>query len=113
MQELETFSNVDECRIERLLLSNTTINIQFKDISRDDVKTNVGLPQGDATSVTFFNIAFENSLRSLREAMNKRKPDIEHSYSQRSSLLKELIYPDDSDFPTEERTFEKYSERRI
>ena len=98
MQELKTFLDEDKCRIPRLLLSDMTINIQFRDISGYDVKTNVGSPQGDAISGTFFNVALEN-----REEMNERKSDIEHSYSKRLSLLKKLIYTDDCDFPTEER----------
>ena len=57
----------------RLLLSNTSINTKFGDISRDYVKTNVASPQSDGT---FFNIALEKSLKSFREEMNKRKPDI-------------------------------------
>lgn len=52
----------------RLLLSNTSINMKFGDISRDDIKTNVGSPQSDGT---FFNIALEKSLKSFREEMNK------------------------------------------
>ena len=62
-----------------LLLSNTTSNIQIGDISGNNVKTNVGSPQGDAISGIFFNIALGNSLRSLKEEMNKRKPDVGHS----------------------------------
>lgn len=53
MQELETFSEEEECRMARPLLSNTAVNIQFGDISGDDVKTNAGSPQGDAISGTF------------------------------------------------------------
>ena len=49
---------------------------------------------------TFFNIAFEKSLRNLREKMNKRKPAIEHSYAETTNPSKELIFADDSDFPT-------------
>lgn len=43
MQELETFYDENECRTARLLLNNTTINIQFGDISGNDVKTSVDL----------------------------------------------------------------------
>lgn len=35
--------------------------------------------------------------------MNKRKPDIEYSYS-KISIPKELIYAYDSDFPTEDES---------
>lgn len=58
MTELKTFLDEDECRMSRLLLSNTSINVQFADSPPEDISTNVGSPQGDAISGTFFNIAF-------------------------------------------------------
>ena len=88
---MQILLNEDEYRMTRLLISDTSINIQFGDVSGEDIKTNVGSPQGDAISGTFFNIALENSLRSLREEMNRRNPEIEHSYVKKSSLPKELI----------------------
>ena len=84
-----------------LLLSNTTSNIQIGDISGNNVKTNVRSPQGDAISGIFFNIALGNSLRSIKEEMNKRKPDVGHSYSKKLLLPKGLIFADHSHFPTE------------
>ena len=67
MNELNTFLDEDECRIIRTLLSNTTINIQFEDCKGEKIETNMESPQGDAISGTFFNIAFEKSLRNLRK----------------------------------------------
>ena len=63
IQELENFFDKGECRN-----GTTSINMKFGDISRDDIKTNVGSPQSDGT---FFNIALEKSLKSFREEMNK------------------------------------------
>ena len=100
MNELNRFLDEDECRIIRTLLSDTTINIQFEDCKGEEIETNIGSPQGDAMTGTFLNIAFEKSLRNLREKMNKRKPAIEHSYAETTNPSKELIFADDSDFPT-------------
>lgn len=77
VQNLKAFLDKVECRMTRLLLINTTTNVRFRDISGDNLKTNVGSPQGDLTSVIIFNINLENSLRSLKEEINKRKRDIE------------------------------------
>ena len=65
INELNTFLDENECHIIRTLLSNTTINIQFEDCNGVEIETNIGSPQGDAISGTFFNIAFEKSLRTL------------------------------------------------
>ena len=84
----------------RTLLSNTNINIKFEDCKGEEIETNIGLPQGYAISRTFFNIAFEKSWRNLREKMNKIRSEIEHSYAETTNPPKELIFVDDSDFPT-------------
>ena len=47
----------------RTLLSNTNINIKFEDCKGEEIETNIGLPQGDAISRTFFNIAFWEKLK--------------------------------------------------
>ena len=65
MNELNTFLGEDECRIIRTLLSDTSLNIQFEDRKGVEIETNIGSPQGDVISETFFNIAFEKSLRNL------------------------------------------------
>ena len=65
MNELNTFLGEDEFRIIRTLLSDTSLNIQFEDRKGEEIETNIGSPQGDVISETFFNIAFEKSLRNL------------------------------------------------
>ena len=100
MNQLNTFLDEDECHIIRTLLCDTTINIQFEDCKGEEIETNIGSPLGDAMTETFFNIAFEKSLRNLREKMNKIKPAIEHSYAETTNPSKELIFAGDSDFPT-------------
>ena len=94
------FTQWSECRTIRTLLSNTSINIQFADYKGEEIETNIGSPQGDAISGTFFNKTFEESLRNLREKMNKIRPEIEHSYDKTTNPLKEFISADDSNFPT-------------
>ena len=41
LKEMETFFDEDERWMARQLPCNTTINIQFRDISREDVHTNI------------------------------------------------------------------------
>ena len=101
MQELETLLQEDEQRMCRLLLSNTTISIKFGNHDLETVETNIGSPQGDAISGTFFNIEFENALRTLREKMKEARSQVLHTNNKKSSLPTELEYADDSDFPFE------------
>ena len=101
MQKLELILEEDEIGMCRLLLSETSTTLRFgKDITKS-FETNKGSPQGDAISSVFFNIAFENALRDLRIELNKNNPNTEHSYSKVSFLPTEMIYADDSDFPTQ------------
>ena len=53
MNELNTSLDENECRIARILLSNTTINIQFEDCKREEIETSIRSPQGDGTIGTF------------------------------------------------------------
>ena len=57
-------------------------------------------PQDEFISGVFFKIAFENALRDLRSEL-KNNPNIEHSYSKVSFLPTEMIYANDSDFPSQ------------
>ena len=102
IETLKDIIDSDEKRMCHLLLSNTKIRIKYGTHEQEEVKTNIGSPQGDAISGTFFNIAFENSLRTLRERMNSSEPSIEHSYAASTKPPAELIYADDSDFVTED-----------
>ena len=73
--------------------------MQFEECKGEEIKTNIGWPQGDVISGTFFNIAFEKSLRNLREKLNKIRPEIEHSYTETTNPPKKPIFANDSDFP--------------
>ena len=103
IQELETLLQEDEQRMCRLLLSNTSISIKFGNHDLETVETNIGLPQGDAISGTFFNIEFENALKTFKDRMNEARSQIFHTNSKISSLPTELKYADDSDFLMESK----------
>ena len=98
MNVLETILNEDERRMSRILLSNTSISIKFGKHRRENVKTNIGSPQGDGISGIFFNIALENALRTLRVDLNEK------NQVERSSLPTEIIYADDNDFLSEDNS---------
>ena len=101
IEELEVFLDEDEMRMIELLLSNTTVVIK-DEFMCDEFETNIGSPQGDSISGTFFNVYFERELRKVREILNKKKTPIEQDYHMSSSIPEELIYADDSDFVTED-----------
>ena len=63
---LENLLDEDELRMCHLLLSKTTIKIKFDDHDLESFLANIGSPQGDGISGTFFNIELENALRRLR-----------------------------------------------
>ena len=69
MNELNKLLDDDEWRIIMTLLSN--INVPFEDCKGEEIETNIGSPQRDAISGTFFHAAFEKGLRNLQEKMNK------------------------------------------
>ena len=72
------------------------------------MQTNVGSPQGDSISGTFFNIELETALRILRGKLNSRVTHIEHSYTKRSKIPAELEYADDTDFIYEDKEVGTY-----
>ena len=57
LTELKTFLNEDEIRLCKILLSNTTIAIKDEINDKNDIfESNIGSPQGDRISGTFFNV---------------------------------------------------------
>ena len=69
--------------------------------------SNIGSPQGAAISGPLFTIYFENYLKEVRKEIENTPiyiPDINTKWIEQrnSSLPKELIYADDSDFLTED-----------
>ena len=69
MEVMETILN--ELRICRVLLSNTSFCIKLGKHERENVKTSIGSQQGDGISGIFFNIALENALRTLQAVWNE------------------------------------------
>ena len=53
MNVLETIINEVEQRMSRILLSNTSISIKFGKHKRENVKSNIGSPQGEGISEYF------------------------------------------------------------
>ena len=107
---LATFLDVDEIRMIRVLLSNTSLELKMKDTVTKMFKSNIGSPQGDGLSGLLFDVYFENSLRKIRYKMITNNAIIEHSYFKikQELLPTESIYADDADFmTTDENTNDK------
>ena len=62
LEILSSFENNNEIGIIRLLLSNTTLKIELNNVNTEPFESNIGSLQGDALSVTLFNIYFEHAL---------------------------------------------------
>ena len=60
----------------KFLLKDTNLQIKMSDIEPTTFNTNIGSPQGDGLSGVLFNIYFENSLRKLREGLDKISPEL-------------------------------------
>ena len=94
--------NEDEIRLCKILLSNTTIAIKDEINDKNDIfESNIGSPQGDGISGTFFNVYLEKELRKVRYFINSNTLNNDHNYIRQSSMPSELIYADDTDFMTD------------
>ena len=60
----------------KFLLKDTKLQIKMSDIKPTTFNTNIGSPQGDGLIGVLFNIYFENSLRKLREELDKVSPEL-------------------------------------
>ena len=78
----------DNQRIMRILLSDTSVEIQIKGAETSAFKSNIGGPQGDSYSGPQFTTYFENSLKAVREECDI---DLNEDYPV------EIIYADDYD----------------
>ena len=72
IQIIDRIGSSDDSRLARVLVSDTSLEIKFNGI-KDSVPftTNIGSPQGDAISGTFFNIYFEDALRLVRQEIRE------------------------------------------
>ena len=63
--------NEDEIRILRLLLSETTLEIQIKDATKSPFQSNIGSPQGDSISGPMFTLYLNESLEEIKNEIRK------------------------------------------
>ena len=99
---LEEIVDKDELQLIKFLLKDTKLQIKMSDIEPTTFETNIGSPQGDGLSGVLFNIYFENSLRKLREELDKISPELPTAISHQNPP-KELQYADDADFITKDK----------
>ena len=72
---LETILHKDKLQMVKFPLKDTKLQIKMSDIEPNNFNTNLGSPQGDGLSGVLLNIYFENSLRKLREELDKYLPN--------------------------------------
>ena len=87
------FMSEDNVRILRILLSNTSVELQIKGAESSAFKSNIGGPQGDSYSGPQFTTYFENSLKRVRRECN---------ITMKEEYPEEMIYADDYDNITTE-----------
>ena len=85
----------------KFLLKDTKWQIKMSDIEPTTLNANIGSPQGDGLSGVLFNIYFENSLRKLREELDKISPELPTIINYQNPP-NELQYADDVDFITKD-----------
>ena len=93
LEIVASFMCEDNQRILRVLLSETTVEIQIKGAEATPFKSNIGAPQGDSYSGPQFTTYFEFSLKKVREQTNITTTE---------DCPEEIIYADDYDHLTEE-----------
>ena len=94
---LETILHKDELQMVQFLLKDTKLQIKMSDIEPTTFNTNIGSQQGDGLSGVLFNIYFENSLRKLREELDKISPELSTTIKYQNPP-NELKYADDAGF---------------
>ena len=85
----------------KFLLKDTKLQIKMSDIESTVFITNIGSPQGDGLSGLLFNIYFENSLRKLKEELDKISRELRTTINDQNPP-RELQYADDADFITKD-----------
>ena len=66
----------DDCKLIRVLLSNTTLRVSFNGVMTDPFVSTIGSPQGDGLSPILFAIYLETALRALEQKTPSR-PDVD------------------------------------
>ena len=103
---LERIIDKDELQMVKFLLKDTKLQIKMSDVEPNTFDTNIGSPQGDGLSGVLFNIYFENSLRKLRDELDKISPELPTIISYQNPPG-ELQYADDGDFITKDQQRDK------
>ena len=75
--------------------------LKMSDIEPATFNTNIGSPQGDGLIGVLFNSYFENSLRKLRDKLDKISPELPTTINHQNPP-NELQYADDVDFITKD-----------
>ena len=81
----------DDRRLIRVLLANTSLQVEFNGVLTEPFASNIGSPQGDGLSPILFAIYLEAAIREL-EARGPQRPDID------INLPSKAMYADDTDF---------------
>ena len=95
------FWKQNELQMVKFLLKDTKLQIKMSGIEPTTLNTNIGSPQGDGLSGVLFNIYLENSLRKLREELDKISPELPTAMNYQNPP-NELQYADDADFITKD-----------
>jgi hypothetical protein len=101
LEVLETFIPLNEVRIIRYLLTETTLEARIAGQMGEKMNTTIGTPQGDALSPVMFIIYLEAALRVYRANL-KAQQDMFSQFNQLnpypSEFNMETAYADDVDF---------------
>ena len=95
MAILETIPGLtdDDRHLIRILLANTSLQVQFNGVMTAPFQSTIGSPQGDGLSPLLFAIYLEAALREFR-ARGPQRPEIDVTLG----LPEYAIYADDTDF---------------
>ena len=102
----EQIIDEDESRILRILLAETTLEVNIDKAQATPFKSNIGSPQGDSISGPLFTIYLNNVLQQLnnnmeREIIDVRDINLQWVERKNSNIPRRMEYADDCDFITE------------
>ena len=96
----------DDLRICQSLLADTSLTVKLGEVLSDPFQTTIGTPQGDGLSPILFAVYLESAIRLVRaQAMPRPAADV--------GIPPELIYADDTDFPSTSQSFLRHLEQII
>ena len=96
----------DDLRICQSLLADTSLTVKLGEVLSDPFQTTIGTPQGDGISPILFAVYLESAIRLVRaQVMPRPAADV--------GIPPELIYADDTDFPSTSQSFLRHLEQII